>query len=75
MTANALGISNLLSADCMAREKTVLVFQTLPNPCGDDGAMGPLHCPICIGLGLLCVTRTVAWLGLGRLLIAAEAES
>ncbi|CAK27999.1 hypothetical protein SynMINOS11_01192 [Synechococcus sp. Minos11] len=34
--------------------------------------MGPLHCPICIGLGLLSVTRTLAWLGLGRLMMSAQ---
>ena len=31
------------------------------------GAVGPLHCPICIGLGLISMTRVLAWLRLWQL--------
>jgi len=34
-----------------------------------DGVMGPLHCPICIGLGLISMTRALAWLRLWQLLV------
>lgn len=27
--------------------------------------MGPLHCPLCIGLGLMSISRCLAW---GRLI-------
>lgn len=37
-----------------------MVEVLLSGPADDCHTMGPLHCPLCVGLGILCLFRTGA---------------